>query len=216
MIRRADNRHVWVFREMRSGGTGFSSKLTGMLGKTFNFVSDTLDDAIISPDVVNNTHRFTLIEEVVSKYNPILIRVTRRNKTEQMLSKWAIIHSANTMPDKAIINIQPTTSEEQLEGFDELVEHHPITIEEPDVIGFARQCLEFDALWKKYGSLAENTTVYYEDLLKPMSLPIVDLHRISFLDGINTSKFPEYKSKLFTNYAQVEKWMKEHYYEHCT
>jgi hypothetical protein len=209
----AKDRHVWVFREMRSGGTGFCAKLSLVLGKKFNFVAGS---PIISPDVVNNTHQFHLIENVVKIHNPILIRVTRRNKTEQMLSKYAIIHSATVMPDKAIINIQSHTTDDQLAGFEDLVENHPITIEERQVIGFARQCLEYDFLWKKYGSLVENTTVYYEDLLSPMSLPIVDLHNINFLEDTHTSKFPEYKSRLFTNYAQIEQWMKEHYYEHCT
>jgi hypothetical protein len=216
MMGRADNRHVWVFREMRSGGTGFCDELSIALGKNFNFVAKSLDDAIISPDVVNNTHNFNLIEDVVQICNPILIRVTRRNKTELMLSKQAIIHSAKVMADKAIINIMPDTTEEQLTGFDELVKNHPLTIDERQVILFARQCLEYDSIWKKYGSLAENTTVYYEDLLKPMSLPIVDLRSIDFLEDTHTSKLPEYKSRLFTNYTQVEQWMKEHYYEHCT
>ncbi len=213
---RVDNRHVWVFREMRSGGTGFCDELASALGKNLNFVAESLDDAIISPDVLNNTHRFNLIEDVVKICNPILIRVTRRNKTEQMLSKQAIAHSANVMADKAIINIMPDTTEEQLTGFDELVKNHPLTIEERQVIVFARQCLEYDSLWKKYGSLVENTTVYYEDLVEPMSLPIIDLRRISFLDDTHTAKFPEYKRRLFTNYTQIEQWMKEHYYEHCT
>ena len=213
---RVDNRHVWVFREMRSGGTGFCDELASALGKNFNFVTESLDDAIISPDVLNNTHRFNLIEDVVKICNPILIRVTRRNKTEQLLSKQAIAHSANVMADKAIINIIPDTTEEQLTGFDELVKNHPLTIEERQVIVFARQCLEYDYLWKKYGSLVENTTVYYEDLVEPMSLPIIDLHRISFLDDTHTAKFPEYKNRLFTNYTQIEQWMKEYYYEHCT
>lgn len=215
-MNRADNRHVWVFREMRSGGTGFCAELSASLGKNFNFVEESLDDAIISPDVVNNTHRFNLIEDVVKICNPILIRVTRRNKTEQMLSKHAIVHSADVMSDNAIVNIMPDTTEEQLAGFDELVKNHPVTIEENYVIGFARQCLEYDSLWKKYGSLVENTTVYYEDLLEPIPLPIVDLRRMSFLADTHTAKFPEYKSRLFTNYTQIEQWMKEHYYEHCT
>jgi hypothetical protein len=216
MMGRVDNRHVWVFREMRSGGTGFCAKLSLALGKKFNFVEESLNDAIISPDVINNTHKFNLIEDVVTICNPVLIRVTRKDKTEHMLSKQAIVHSSTVMPDKAIINIQSHTTDEQLAGFEDLVENHPITIEERQVIGFARQCLEYDSLWKKYGSLVENTTVYYEDLLKPMSLPIVDLRSINFLDDMHTSKFPEYKSRLFTNYAQIEQWMKEHYYEHCT
>ena len=156
---RADNRHVWVFREMRTGGTGFCAELSAVLAKNFNFVIESLDDAIISPDVLNNTHNFDLIEDVVKICNPILIRVTRRNKTQQMLSKHAILHSANIMPDKAIVNIMPDTTEEQLAGFNELVKNHPITIEEKHVVGFANQYLEYDSIWKKYGSLAENTTV---------------------------------------------------------
>jgi hypothetical protein len=215
---RASNRHVWVFREMRTGGTAFSAELSAVLAKKFNFVIESLDDAIISPDVLNNTHNFDLIEDVVKICNPILIRVTRRNKTQQMLSKQAIIHSANVMADKAIINIMPDTTEEQLAGFDELVKNHPVTIEEKDVIGFAKQYLEYDSLWKKHGSLVENTTIYYEDLLNPISLPIVNLPRISFLDNRkHTAKLPEkYKNRLFANITEIGQWMEKHYYEHRT
>ena len=109
-------------------------------------------------------------------------------------------------------------TEEQLAGFNELVKNHPITIEEKHVVGFANQYLEYDSIWKKYGSLAENTTVYYEDLLNPISLPILDLHEISFLNHHrNTSKLPEkYKNKLFANITEIGQWMEKHYYEHRT
>lgn len=218
MNNRADNRIVWVFREMRTGGTGFTSSLCGLLGKVFHFIDeDSLDRAKLVPKVVNNTHRFNLIEDVLKRCNPILIRVTRRNKTDQMLSKYAIIHSAKIMPEKAITNIQASTTEEQLAGFNELVRNHPLEIEEVEVIKFAKECLKNDLIWETHESLVESTTVYYEDLLSPMSLPIVDLHKINFLaTKNNTLKFPEYKRKLFTNYNQVEKWMEEHYYEHRT
>lgn len=216
MTNRSENRHVWVFREMRSGGTGFASALSGFLAKKFHFVEETLDDAIFSSSVLNNTHNFSLIPEVVKKVNPLLIRCTRRNKVEQFLSKEAILLSAEIMPEKALINIQPHTTEEQLDGFNELVEKHQKVIPEAEVIGFASKCLKRDRIWAEHASLAENETVYYEDLLHPIDIALVDLYKVRLLNGpiTATKKMPNYKHKLFPNYDQVTEWMKKYYYEH--
>ncbi len=216
MTNRSENRHVWVFREMRSGGTGFASSLSGFLAKKFHFVEETLDNAIFSSSVLNNAHNFSLIPEVVKKVNPLLIRCTRRNKVEQFLSKEAILLSAEIMPEKALVNVQEHTTKEQIEGFNELAEKHQKIITEAEVIGFAKRCLKRDHLWKEYASLVENETVYYEDLLHPITIPIVDLYKVRFLNGpiTATQKMPEYKHKLFPNYDQVTKWMKKYYYEH--
>lgn len=216
MTNRSENRHVWVFREMRSGGTGFSSSLAGFLAKTFNFVEETLDDAIFSPTVLNNTHNFSLIPNVIEKVNPLLIRCTRRNKVDQFLSKEAILLSVELMPEKALINIQPHTTKEQLDGFSQLVEKHQKVIPEAQVIGFANKCLNRDKLWREHASVVENETVFYEDLLNPIDIPIVDLYNVSLLNGpiASTEKMPDYKHKLFPNYDQVTEWMKKYYYEH--
>jgi hypothetical protein len=55
-------------------------------------------------------------------------------------------------------------------------------------------------------------------LLNPISLPILDLHKISFLDNRkHTAKLPKkYKNRLFANITEIGQWMEKHYYEHRT
>jgi len=216
MTNRSENRNVWVFREMRSGSTGFCATISELLGKKDNFVRKTFEDAILSSTVLNSTHNFSLLEEVVKNTNPILIRCSRHDKVEQFLSSKAIWFLSNLMLDKTIINVQKNTTEEQLAEFNQIVEKNKIRITESEVLGYINECNEQDRLWEEFGSLAENETVFYEDLLNPLDLPIVDLHNVRVLNSplSFTKKMPDYKHKLFSNINQVTVWMKKHYYEH--
>ena len=84
---------LWIFREQRSGGTGFTSLIANRLNRIDKFVNSYPEDIesvknISDPEnYVFSTHSYNFIEIMNSYTKPVtLIRCTRRDKVEKCLS----------------------------------------------------------------------------------------------------------------------------------
>lgn len=212
-----NHKSVWIFREARTGGTVCSAAIAHHMGMHHTFIEN-INDAYPSRWGINTTHQFDLLPEVISKFDPILIRISRKDKVEQFLSKFAMMYYTSKIPDKEFISYLTEANSSEVSSFTTLVEQDTVEVEESHVIHFANECLENDRLWNKYSFSVVNQTIYYEDLSNLIDLPVLGLNQVSLLTNntVEVKKLPEYKKQLFSNYDQVSKWMNEYYYEHCT
>lgn len=212
-----NNRHVWIFREARTGGTVCSAAIARYLGMHHVFIEN-INESYPYTWGINTTHQFDLLPEVISRFDPIMIRISRKDKVEQFLSKFAMMYYTSKIPDTKFISYQADTNSSEVYSFIALVEQDTVDVEESNVIHFANECLENDRLWNKHSPSTVNQTIYYEDLSGLIDLPVLGLNQVSLFTNnpVEVKKLPEYKKQLFSNYDQVSKWMNEYYYEHCT
>lgn len=212
------HRHVWIFREARTGGTVCSGVIAYHMKRHHTFIKSSIDEVYPARGSINTTHNFELLPSVVSTFNPILIRCSRKNKVEQLLSKIAMIHYTFGTPNPTYISFLTEANADEVKRFIDSLKNETIEVEKSQVIGFANECLSINRLWKQHSQSVESQIVYYEDMANPIDLPNLGLTQINLLSNPRTkvTKLPEYKKELFSNYDQVEEWMNKYYYEHCT
>ena len=88
------NNIIWVFREHRSGSTWFIKKIAYLLKRPDNFL-EMPEKLFLARKQTNqdskeilNTHNFVALKSLKNYTNPIVIRVSRKNKTEQFISEY--------------------------------------------------------------------------------------------------------------------------------
>jgi len=197
------NRQIWMFREPRSGSTGLTTALSTLLNKRFLFVENK-KDIIYDSSVLINTHHFMFLHAVKEEHNPILLRCTRRNRTEQMLSSKTL---ALTRKDIKLYNIEDHTTPEQLEEFNTYLKKNNKSISKLDVFKFAMEKKTENFLWDKLASKFDNHVFYYEDLTNNIDIPILGMYNINLEIDKYTKKIPEYKKEFYTNYDSVKEWI---------
>lgn len=206
-------RTIWIYREMRSGSTALSQEIATRLQRKHILVNsdNKLNFLLRLPnpqDFVFSTHDFSILERM-QEYStkPMLIRSTRRNKTEQILSyiflKWK---NKSLPPDKQFQNItdpdQDTTK--IFSGMS------PRNISHTEVLNALYHYNNNRILWNNYAPNFFNRVVHYEDLCSPgVSMPEINIDSIRVDDSSVTKKIPPYKEKLFLNISEIEGWVED-------
>ena len=203
------NRIIWNFKERRSGSTWFIAALCQSINKTSQtFYSHVWNDSYTKEFYKNrkqshddhktilNGHDFCALEYINNYTNPILIRNSRKNITEQFVSNY----------------ITRLTKIHNIKGseIDNFPKFDPVTIHLDDVNFFIARKKEIEKLWDTYASQYENETVYYEDLLEGWESTIFPVKlKMTDKDNELTKKLPYNKTELIINYNEIDSILKD-------
>lgn len=210
-------RVIWVFREPRSGSSWFTSRLANTLDRQYYFFDDMLSKKMIDfnqrleyflhrkqePDDVNkllNTHHFFGLQSMSNYTDPILIRVTRKNKVEHFCSIWI---SRNIVGK--FYNVH---NEYELSKYPEI---KPVEIPYKHVYQYIDKIKINEQLWNTYATGYENETVTYEQLLDNFSSTLLPIENWSMQvpqEGLSI-KLPYNKKEVIINYSFIENIIRE-------
>ena len=235
------NKTIWMFREPRTGGTWITTAVQRELKRKPAWLGITKKNQMATKNqhqfdetgkllnatsLVMNFHDFEDGFEHVQKYdNAILIRTTRRNKADILVSRRIRRLIGDYIISSGDYRAELTSDESQRQHFDSagsdisvigshsnivteeqhkyiknVLQKHikPIVISQEEIDIFINmQKTKFDEPWNRYSSNYENETVYYEDVLESWSSSILPIT----LSMKNTNKVGEVVSgrgRLFT------------------
>ena len=210
------NQIIWIFREPRSGGTWFTERLALKYNRRLNFLDDQLSNVPLDiskknfflnrvqqendKDAILNTHNFFALESLKNYQNPIVIRISRKNKVEQFISGYI----AEMLKNK-FLNIDKV---EQLKSFPKI---DKFFIDKKRMDFFIQHCKELDILWNTYSNPYRTEVVYYEDLLNSYSSDLLGIHNWSMQDNDvqPTYKIPYSKNELVINFNSVRSYLEQ-------
>lgn len=206
---------IWIFTEPRSGSTWFSRKLSLILNRRLHprdqgFESKNnkeIGDFFLSrqqletdKEVIFDTHFFSGLKGLKNYSNPIVLRVTRKNKVEQFLSRVI----ATKYNHNRVWNVITEQERNNLP----IIEKTVVSINE--VREYIRLTKRNESLWNEYSSIYRNETIYYEDLLENFNSKILPVSNLSMKieeEGLPL-KMPYNKKDIFINYDQIAKLIK--------
>lgn len=209
---------IWIFREERSGSTWFVRSLHNLLKRSGIFLDNSVGNAKYkeiydycnstnqSTDLfkyILSTHNFKNLENLVDYTNPIVFRVTRKNKTEQFISHYIMARTG----------IPNVYSHNEVNNLPKL---EPVTLYREQIYTYIDKMRDKENLWKQYTSDYENETVYYEDLLEFWESSIIPI-KLSMQNISEPQKSPKdrkiktipvklpyNKKELIINYDEVD------------
>lgn len=204
------NKIIWVLREPRSGSVWFTQKLAKTLGRKSNFVdsripvaernvwfegrSETPEDST----KILSTHLFVAIKSMSNFTTPILVRTTRKDRTEQFLSSY--IGKYTNIKNMHYDNAPMPTIE-------------PIVVPEKPILNWVQMVLTNKQLWEQYSGNYQNETVYYEDLVEGFSSSLLSINNWSMKTETDPSlpkKIAYNKRDIVLNYDKVDQIIKDH------
>lgn len=199
---------VWIFREMRSGSTALTSHIAHHLNRPQCILKPLPKHKYVFqiPDpekYVFSTHSFLLLNKMKSyKKKPILIRSSRKNKLEQVLSRLFLEKvNAGKNPSEHFMNI----TNRNVNIFD-LTEPFEVPLE--DVYTCLENLKMDDYYWDTISLFFPNQTVYYEDLCDTgVSIPLLNIPHLKLSTNSFTQKIPDYKKKMFINYDEIVQYV---------
>lgn len=206
-MKHIENRIVWLFREPRSGSTSSAGVIARKLNRKLFWI-DSLPEyyrkiPIFSQkendhEFIFDTHFFPGLTSMKNYTDPILIRISRRDVVEQCLSflacelmDWKFFNMTHSLSDSRNI-------------FEEFTKTK-VELKKDRVDFFARHRMKQNKYWDEVGTNYEHQVIYYEDMDKPVDIPILGLYNLNMLT--ETIKLPDYKKDVFTNYDQVKEWL---------
>ena len=209
-----NNRIVWVFREERSGSTWFTSKLCHHLNRQFYFFDGyqahknfkDREEYFLNRkqenedyDRVLNTHNFFAMKSLGNYDNPVILRITRKDKVEQIISLYMT----------SMINLHNIHNNAELAKLPKL---DKFIIPINKIEDYVNQFVSYEEHWQKYSLKYERVTVYYENLLDSYSSPLLNISNWSMknLNDSPTLKLPYDKKTLVLNYNQIELYIKKY------
>ena len=206
---------IWLFREPRTGGTWLTTALQKELKRGTAWPGET--DKVIDPTtVIINFHNFKQGFEHIQEYDdPILIRTTRRNKADILISDHVRTRIGDYMISTGVPPINNITTEEEYIYIKNIMHNRikPFVITQREIDNFiACQKTKFDVQWNINSRECENETVYYEDLLESWSSSILPItlsmkNQKQFGEGSSarlfTHKIPYDKKELILNYEEI-------------
>jgi hypothetical protein len=216
------DRHIWIFKEARSGSEWICSTLEKRLMRNWytpdtnlflgkdNSMASTIVDSNI--DVLSDlkcfyaTHYFFLLPEMRKMHNPYLVRTTRRNKAEHCMSLLyykMFAHIFKHMYQDSMIESRYATFLKTLEK--------PVTILKQEVLFEMKKIQKYDKLWNEYSKGHDTYVIVYEDLEDGVNFPLLKEPLKFSDDETYVKKTPYYKDKFFANYEEIIEWCK--YYE---
>lgn len=222
-------KNIWVFAEERSGSTWTAITLSEIFNKEYNYIEweneDITDSGwknIVENDLkkyslncVYHTHRYSILEVLHRlEVQPILLRTTRRDTYEQLLSYIFMERSKDEFPDwwkiPHLYREPESTFKERKKKFYEIVSKNSgITITKEEVEKYLKRKKWRDALWDTYSSNFERQTLFYEDLYNGVQISSVNLDDFGFNMGGIFVKLPYDKKSTITNLEQIKDWIDE-------
>ena len=220
---------VWVCAEERSGSTWNAITLSQILNLEYeyvewekeeitdegwkNIVSNNIDRYSISR--VYHTHKYPILEVLHRlEVPPILLRTTRRDTYEQLLSYVFMERSKGNFPEwwkiPHLYREPESSLEERKKKFYEMVsENSGITITKEEVEKYLNRKKWREALWNTYSLHFEHQTLFYEDLYNGVQIPSVNIDDFGFNMGGIFVKLPYDKKSAITNSDQIREWIME-------
>ena len=202
------NGPIWIYREQRSGSTWLTSFLVRTLNRRHMFV-DYYEDLlpVWTPHENHSSYIFSshLIENIepVKMYdNARLLRTTRRDFFEQLLSLVFFRTYKNLTHTAANI-----WNEEDRIKF-ESVTRNKYSLTETDIIRWLKEKRDLDREWSRFSADLPHQTLYYEDFEEGVLLEGTNIF-IKF-DELSTQKLPDYKRSVFSNYDEIRYWFDLH------
>jgi hypothetical protein len=205
------NRIIWVFREQRAGSTWFTTKLCQHTERQdYFFDGHTIyakrEFYLTRPQEkedykrILNTHNFFVMKSLFNYDNPIVIRITRKNKVEQIISNYVTSLTKH-------FNIEQKT---QLTNFP-VLDKFFIPLHKLDQL--IRNLTYSESCWQEYAKHYENETVYYETLLQEYNSSLLNISNWSMNKNVDqpTLKLPYDKKSLIINYDEVENYIKKYF-----
>lgn len=217
-----NNKLIWLFREPRTGGTWISSVMSKKLNRTpvWAFTDTNNNSEFTSPitsDSLISTHNFIYGLPALKNYkDQIVIRTTRRNKTDILVSKYASRIMRDNSPGIIKNNIHTKIQmDHYLNNVLPIIK--PSIIEQKEIDSFIGLQKEFDRVWKTYSPQYENETIYYEDVVTGWSSSILPITLSMTGDEDRKyrapSKIPYDKRELILNYDEVDSILKNEFGE---
>lgn len=204
------DRDIWIYRDPRSGSTGFSKYMSSVLNRRFycaDYHTHTIDDngsvlwrGTPSVELMLNTHYTSTLENLPLYKNPFIFRCLRKNLCEQFLSLQLMGHVGS-----GFHNFEKFTDSPNTAGFYNFIETTKLTVSMLEVYHFLKFKKQEHTNWKKYTSGYETYTIFYEDINTPFDIPSLNLYNVN-VDS-HTEKLPDYKRKVFLNYDEVNQWI---------
>ena len=203
---------IWVFREKRSGSSWFTVKLSNHLKRQFWFFDDILSKKHMDFDQrleyflqrkqeqedtqkILNTHHLFALKSIQNYKDPILVRVTRKDKAEHFCSEWISQHIVGRF-----YNVH---NEEESNKYPKI---KPIEIPYKHIFEYIDNVKKHEDYWNTYASGHVHETVTYEQLLDSYSsdiLPITNWSMQVHEEGLSI-KLPYDKREVITNYDVVK------------
>lgn len=220
------NKTIWFFREPRSGSMWtlnalhvalnkeqfiFDPKInSGLEGKS-GYNKDNLIDSFLkiehefcNSDNIYSTHYFFLLPYLTDTDGIFLLRSTRRNSLDQILSLIYRDMNRNGLHHYYVDNNKNLSYNYFLKTLE-----NPVIVTKKQVLKEYEMLQNMNKLWDEYSKKFSNFTIYYEDLNDGIEISDLDI-KLSFnMYTDYMHKIPEYKSKVFANYDQIAEWYKE-------
>ena len=199
---------------MRSGSTAFAETLAERLNRPYCSVADTSDMSHPLTDdetIIFSTHSFNSLVQMTSYNNPILIRCTRRNLTEQCLSHLLSTKINKQLPDNMRF-WNDRRDENRKENRNRFYNADPFLATKKEVFDYLNKNQSWKTDWNLYSQDYRNYTVYYEDLCeRGVDIPELGVYNFSIAEGATTRQLPSsYKERILLNHEMVRTWISEY------
>jgi hypothetical protein len=220
------NKNIWFFREPRSGSMWALYALHKALNKQqFIFdalLSENLDGKInqnksniinsflkikhqfSDPNSIYSSHYFFLLPYLTNAEEIFLVRSTRRNSLDQILS---LLY--REMNKKGLRHYYVDNDKNLSYNYFLKTLENPVIISKKQVLKEYEMLKTMNKLWDENAKRFSNFTIYYEDLNEGIEIPDFDIELGFDMYPDYMNKIPEYKSKVFANYEQITVWYKE-------
>lgn len=187
---------------MRSGSTWLCTFLCNHLNKKHIFLD--IHSRIykhVKPSERHGRYLFSShsVESILPARDyddPIIIRCTRRDSFEQMLSEFFF-----GLTYAAVPNIFTEQHEQKFNSY--LANQRISSATEDDIKKWVTTYQTKLAEWNEVSKDLNVQTVYYEDFFEGTTIEGIDL-LIKF--DSTTKKLPDYKKTVFVNYDQIREW----------
>ena len=211
-------RIIWLFREPRSGSTWITRKLAEITGREHVFIEQSMTHLTMDRRLANfgnrvqtdrdfdcilSTHHFMFLEHMKNYTDPVLIRVARKDVTEQFVS-----HFLAELTNWRHPNLHPESNAGAIASvFAEVGTGHIVPRQR--VENYTRQKKEWERLWNQHAEAYQHCTVYYEDMMSVFDLPLIEVQGLQMKEVDSTMPMPYNKQEIIRNYNQIDGWIKE-------
>jgi len=204
------NRYIWLLREPRTGSSWLASHLQDKLNLKMIFIDEMPEFNKFPADVPHpnhfpddvrliGTHYFVHLMNLSNFDNPLVIRTTRRSKSDRCISMLysKIYGTWHWRPDV----LSEKTLQRTLEN--------PMYVTKQKVKVIMENFKSQEDEWFRFCDQYETNTVVYEDLFDGVYIPGLNT-TVKFSDDSSKHiKFPD-RTRAFINYEEIVKWCSEY------
>lgn len=215
---------VIVFAEERSGSTWLCDAIANKLNRRHAYIEmdneHTSDDAwedIIrnnpneysNSNLVFQTHRYTILKACNVLNDPILLRTTRSNVYDQVLSYFFMERTKTTFPAFWRLPHNCVTGDIGNNYDEVMTSNYNIVVSQNEVDDYMIKRKQRHSLWNKYSGDFPNQTIVYEDLYAGVDIPSLNL-TLDFTLPSDYGKLTYDKAKYFANANEIMDWVESY------